>query len=67
MEDKHPRRYRKLQGLPPPSAVEPPPPPRRWRIKTSDSFKPKGISEIPGEIELRYIQLDHPSIEIKYL
>ena len=67
MEDQHPRRYRRLQGLPPPSAMEPLLPPGWKRINTSCSFEPIGISESPGENELMYNQLDHPSVEIEDL
>ena len=47
--------------------MEPPPPPRRKIINISGSFEPTGISECPGEPELRYNQPNHPLVEINDL
>ena len=47
--------------------MEPPPPPRRKIINISGSFEPTGISESPGEPELRYNQPNHPLVEINDL
>ena len=47
--------------------MEPPPPPQRQRLDTYGSFKPVGISEVPGEPELRTNQVDTTIVEIEYL
>ena len=47
--------------------MEPPPPPQRQRLDTDGSFKPVGISEVPGEPELRTNQVDTTPVEIEYL
>ena len=53
MEDQPIRRSRRLQNLPLRIALEPPPPPQRQRLDTNGSFEPIGVSEVPGEPELR--------------
>ena len=56
-----------MQNLPPTTTVEPPPPPQRWRLDTDGSFEPVGISEVPGEPELRTNQVDTTTVEIEDL
>ena len=53
MEDQPIRRSRRLQNLPLFITLESPPPPQRQRLDTDGSFEPVGISEVPGELELR--------------
>ena len=67
MEDQPLRRSRRLQNLPPFTTVEPPPPPQRQRLDTNGSFELVGISEVPGEPELRENQVDTTIIEIENL
>ena len=56
-----------MQNLPPLSIVEPPPPPQRRRLDIDSSFEPTGVSEVLGELELRYNQTNFPSVEIEDL
>ena len=67
MEDQPLRRSRRLQNLPPFIIVEPPSPPQRQRLDTDDSFEPVGISEVPGEPELRTDQFDLTIVDIEDL
>ena len=67
MEDHPFRRSRRLQNLPPLTTVEPSSPPQRQRLDTDSSFKPVGISEVPGEPKLRTNQVDTTPVEIGYL
>ena len=67
MEDQPLRRLRRLQNLPPFTTVDPPPPPKRRRLGTDGSFKPVGISEVLGELELRANQVDTTTVEIEDL
>ena len=47
--------------------MEPPPPPQRRILDIDGSFKPVGISEVPGEPELRTNQVDTTPVEIEEL
>ena len=47
--------------------MEPPPPPQRQRLDTDGSFEPIGVSEVPGEPELRTDQFDLTAVEIEDL
>ena len=67
MEDQTLHRSRRMQNLPPPDTVEPPPSPQRQRLDTNGSFEPVGVSEVPGELELRTNQVDTTVVEIKDL
>ena len=67
MEDQPLRRSRRLQNLPLFTIVEPPPPPQRWILDTDGYFKPVGISEFLGEVEIRENQFDTTTIEIEDL
>ena len=67
VEDQPRRRSRRLKNLPLFTTVEPPPPPQRKRLDTDGSFKSVGISEVPGEPELRANQVDTNTVEIKDL
>ena len=67
MEDQPLRRSRRLQNLPTATTVEPPPPPQRKRLDTDGSFEPVGISEVPGEPELRTRQVDRTIVDIEDL
>ena len=67
MEDQALRRSRRLQNLPPFTTVEPPSPPQRWILDTDGSFEPVGISEFPGEMELRTNQFDTKTVDIEGL
>ena len=67
MEDQPLRRSRRLQNLPLFTTVEPPLPPQRWILDRDGSFEQIGISEVPGEPELRINQFDTTTIEIEYL
>ena len=58
MEDQPPRRSRRLQNLPPLLAVKPMPPPQRKGLDNNGSFESTSVSEILGEMELRYTQID---------
>ena len=58
---------RRLENLPPLITLEPPPPPQRRRLDTDDSFEPIGVSEVPGEPELRENYFDFNTIEIEDL
>ena len=64
MEDQPLRRSRRLQNLPLLVTVEPPLPRQRQRLYIDGSFKPVGISEVPGEPELRTNQVDATTVEI---
>lgn len=50
MEEKVPRRSRRVKNLPP-IPFEYPPPPRRRRLNTTSSFEPYGSSDIVGELD----------------
>ena len=67
MGDQPLRRSRRFKNLPSFTTVEPPPPPQRRRLDTDGSFELVGISEVPGEPELRTNQFDTNTIEIEYL
>ena len=67
MEDQPLCRSRRLQNLPPFDTVEPPLPPQRQRLDTDGSFEPVGVSEVPGEPELRTNQEETTEVEIEYL
>ena len=56
-----------MQNLPPLITLEPPPPPQRWRLDMDGSFEPIGVSEVPGEPELRANQVDLTTVEIEDL
>ena len=56
-----------MQNLPLLITLEPPPPPQRRRLDTDDSFEPIGVSEVPGEPELRTDQFDLTKVEIEDL
>ena len=47
--------------------MEPPPPPQRQRLDTDGSFEPIGVSEVPGEPELRENRLNLNIVEIEDL
>ena len=61
------KRLRRLQNFPPATIVNPPPPPQRQRFDIDGSFEPVGISEVPGEQELRTNSVDTTIVEIKEL
>ena len=67
MEDQPFRRSRRLQNLPLFTTVDPLPPPQRRRLDIDGSFKPVGISEVLGELELRTNQVDTTLVEIEDL
>ena len=67
MEDQALRRSRRLQNLPLATTVEPPPPPQRRGLDTDGSFEPIGISEVPGEPELRTNRVHTTTVEIEDL
>ena len=67
MEEKPLRRSRRFQKLPPFTTVEPPQPPQRRRLDTNGSFELVGISEVPGEPEIRTNQVDTTTVEIEDL
>ena len=56
-----------MQNLPPLITFEPPPPPQRRRLDTNGSFEPVGVSEVPGEPELRTNQEDTTAVDIEDL
>ena len=56
-----------LQNFPPLITLEPPPPPQRRRLDIDGSFEPIGVSEVPGEPELRENHFDFNTIEIEDL
>ena len=56
MEDQRLRRSRRFPNFPPSVTVEPPSPPQRRRLDTDGSFEPVGVSEVPGEPDLRINQ-----------
>ena len=56
-----------MQNLPPLITLEPPPPPQRRRLDTDGSFEPIGVSEVPGELELRENRVNLNKVEIEYL
>ena len=67
MEDQPIRRSPRLQKIPPLITLEPPPPPQRRRLDTDGSFEPIGVSEVPGEPELRENSLNLNTVEIEDL
>ena len=67
VEDQPLRRSRRLQNLPPSVTVEPPPPPQKRRLDIDGSFEPVGVSEVPGEPELRINQEETTAVETKDL
>ena len=67
MEDQPLRRSRRLQNLPLFTTVDPPPPPQRQRLDTDGSFELVGISEVPGEPELRMNKVDTTIVELEEL
>ena len=56
-----------MQNLPLLITLEPPPPPQRRRLDTGGSFEPIGVSEVPGEPELRANRFNLNTVEIEYL
>ena len=56
-----------MQNLPPLITLEPPPPPQRRRLDTDGSFEPIGVSEVPGEPELRANHFNLSTVEIEDL
>ena len=56
-----------MQKIPPLTTIEPPPPPQRRILDINGSFEPVGISEVPGEPELRTNQVVTTPIEIEDL
>ena len=56
-----------MQNLPPLITLEPPPPPQRQRLDTDGSFEPIGVSEVPGEPELRENRFGLNTVEIEEL
>ena len=56
-----------MKKLPLFTLVEPSPPPQRQRLDTGDYFESVGISEVPGEPELRTNQVDTIPVEIEDL
>ena len=67
MEDQPFRRSRRLQNLPFLTTVEPPLPPQRQILDTDNSFELVGISEVPGELELKTNKVDTTVVEIQDL
>ena len=67
VEDQPITRSRRFQNLPPLITLEPPPPPQRRRLDTNGSFEPIGVSEVPGEPELRENYFDLTTVEIEDL
>ena len=67
MEDQPIKRSQRLQNLPPLITLEPPPPTKRRRLDTDGSFEPIGVSEVPGEPELRENRLNLNTVEIEDL
>ena len=55
------------KNLPPLITLEPPPPPQRRRLDTNGSFELIGVSEVPGEEELRENLSDLNIVEIEDL
>ena len=56
-----------MQNLPLLITLEPPPPSQRQRLYTDDSFKPIGVSEVPGEPKLRENRFNLNTVEIEDL
>ena len=56
-----------LKNLPLLITLEHPPPPQRRRLDTDGSFKPIGVSEVPGELELRANRVNLNTVEIEDL
>ena len=56
-----------MQNLPLLITLEPPPPPQRRRLDTDSSFKLIGVSEVPGEPELRANHFNLNTVEIEDL
>ena len=56
-----------MQNLPHLITLEPPPPPQRWRLDTNGSFELVGVSEVPGEPELRENHFYFNTVEIEDL
>ena len=67
MEDQSIRSSQRLQKIPPLITLELPPPPQRRRLDTDGSFEPIGVSEVPGEPEIRIDQFDLTTVEIENL
>ena len=56
-----------MQNLPLLITLEPPPPPQRRRLDTDGYFEPIGVSEVPGEPELRENHFNLNTVEIEDL
>ena len=56
-----------MQNLPLLITLEPPPPPQRQRLDANGSFEPIGVSEVPGELELRANHFNLNTVEIEEL
>ena len=67
MEDQSVKSSQRLKNLPLHITLEHPPPPQRRRLDTDGSLEPIGVSEVPGELEIRENRFDLTRIEIEYL